>query len=74
MAAIVTEVARDRRCIPSASMRLRQQRTVGVREVHQRATRHTTERDYGDRNAADYEMFRAAIAEGRLTAADDPHL
>ena len=29
---------------------------------------------YGDRNAADYEMFRAAIAEGRLAAADDPHL
>jgi transposase len=29
---------------------------------------------YGDRNAADYEMFRTAIVEGRLTAADDPHL
>ena len=29
---------------------------------------------YGDRNAADHELFRAAIASGRLEAAEDPHL
>lgn len=30
-------------------------------------------RAYGDRNEADYERFRAAIGEGRLEAAEDPH-
>jgi uncharacterized protein (DUF2252 family) len=29
---------------------------------------------YGDRNAEDYRAFQAAIATGRLRAADDPHL
>ncbi|MCJ2088455.1 DUF2252 domain-containing protein [Methylobacterium sp. E-005] len=29
---------------------------------------------YGDRNEADYQAFRTAIAVGRLRAADDPHL
>ncbi len=29
---------------------------------------------YGDRNAQDYEAFRAAVAAGRLEAADDPYL
>jgi uncharacterized protein (DUF2252 family) len=29
---------------------------------------------YGDRNAQDYETFRAAVAAGRLAAADDPYL
>lgn len=29
---------------------------------------------YGDRNAQDYRSFREAIAEGRLEAAEDPHL